>query len=137
MRSWAWERDHLHSSVVQAVPSPLPKLSLGMGMSQELIPTSSLGAATLIWELKDFNSVSEGYPILQYQGTFLGRYQFPVFQLQTPSLGESVIEVTHVDKWMQSCSQLEGKGQDVFFHPERALQRAVWWLWLKSGSAVT
>lgn len=112
---------------LQTVPSPLPNLSLGMGMSQELIPASSLSATTLIWERKDFNSVSEGYPILRYQRTFLGKHS-PVFQLQAPSLGESVIEVTHVGKWIQFCSQLEGKGQDVSFHPERALQIAVWWL---------
>lgn len=113
---------------------------MGVGTSQELIPTSSLEAITLFWGLKGSNSMSVGCPRPQCQRTFLGRFHFPVsFQLRTPNLGESAIKVTYVGKWIQFCSQLEGKGRDVFFHPEKAVQRVVWQLWLRlsSGSAVT
>ena len=111
-----------------------------MGMSQEQIPTSSLGATALFWGLKGFDSVSVGCARLQCQRIFLGSFHFPLsFQLRTPDLDESVIKVTRVGKWIRFCSQLEGKGQDVFFRPEKAAQRDVWQLWLRlsSGSAVT
>lgn len=93
-RSGAWGHDHLHSSVVERVPSPFPRLGSAMGMSQEWIPTSSLGVNTLFWGLKGFQRVSVGCPRLQCQRTILGRFHLPLsFQRQTPTLDECVIRI--------------------------------------------